>query len=103
MWQFNGAKEELIELLRMLRAEGSADLSGKGDRPCMTPLLLAARLAKVKVCRFLVADCAADMHSVLGVDPVISKPFLHVAMSFPGDGKEPASRSCLRVSGFFWL
>jgi len=85
MWQFSGPEEELIGLLRVLRAESGIDLSGKHDRPSMTPLLVAARLAKVEVSRFLITECSADIYSLLGVDPETSTPFLRVSVSLPGD------------------
>ncbi|KAH6855513.1 hypothetical protein B0I37DRAFT_365063 [Chaetomium sp. MPI-CAGE-AT-0009] len=87
MWQFNQSEERLILLLQQLHTEFGVDLSGKEDVQFMTPLLVAARVAKIKVSRFLILNCSADIYSLVGCDEATSRPFLRTNVSLPGDQK----------------
>jgi hypothetical protein len=96
MWQFDQAEENLILLLRQLHSEFGVDLSGKHDAEFMTPLLIAARVAKVKVSRFLIVECLADIYSLLGCDQETSRPFLRIDVSLPGDQKSSGEEKLLK-------
>lgn len=96
MLQSSQTEEDLIFLLRQLHSEFGVDLSGKHDADFMTPLLIAARIARAKVSRFLIAECSADIYSVLGCDKGTSRPFLRIDVSLPGDQRRFGEEKLLK-------
>jgi hypothetical protein len=89
-------EDEIIEYVDMLIREGNVDTSGGGDDPWYTPLRVVARRGQAKVCRFLITEGSADIHSVLGVDETTAKPFLFDQSSSAGDQKVRDEERMLR-------
>lgn len=80
-------EDRMMETLHMLITMGHVDASGRADDAWHTPLRMAARAGKAKVCRFLVTEGQADLYSVLGIDKSTGQPILLESVNLAGEAK----------------